>query len=109
MNALLAGLLLIAGQQAAGVPAYVTQSPVADWWALATPDGRWAVQLAEDCEAIQPDTNILIVGSPEDPDVQLVADTGEACGLVQQRWVSDAPCAQNHLGVCDVWYDGGAR
>ena len=109
MNAFLAGLLLIAVQQAAGVPAYVTQTPVTDWLALATPDGRWAIQLAEDCEAIQPDTNILIIGSPDDPDVQLVASSGEVCGLAQQQKVSDTPCAQDRLGLCDVWYDGGGR
>jgi hypothetical protein len=102
MSVLLAVLLLT---QQIGTPAYLTESPITDWLALATPDGRWAVQLADDCEVIQPDTNVLVIGSPDDPDVQLVTEGGEACDLAQHVKMSDVPCVQNpRFGVCDVWY-----
>lgn len=106
MRVLLAGLLLL---EQAGTPAYVTDSPITDWLALATPEGRWAIQFEDSCP-IQPFVNVVVLGEPDDPDVQLVSDDGQqTCGLAGRMKASDLPCAENRLGLCDVWYADGDR
>src|SRR5579871_6729730 len=92
-----------AAQQVGAESAYVTEAPNNPLWlALATPDGRWAIQLADGCTAIAADMNVSVGGGLDDPGVQLVSDDGESCGLATVVHMGTTPCARNDLGQCDV-------
>lgn len=101
MTALLAGLLLA---QAAVTPAYVTQTSGDQLLALATPDGRWVIQLDPSCTAIGPNSEVYLTGLPDDSATLLVAESGESCALAGRQHVSDVPCLTRN-GVCDVSRD----
>ena len=90
--------------QTATTSGYVTEAPNNPLWlALATPDGRWAIQLAGDCTAIVAEMNVTVEGRIDvDEDVQLVSAIGERCSLVESVRMSDVACARNTAGECDV-------
>jgi hypothetical protein len=71
------------------------------WLALATPDGRWAIQLSDDCSAITPDMNVRVVGRADDPDARLLSAEGHSCALTASVRMSTVPCAENDAGQCD--------
>ena len=85
------------------VAGYVTGAPVPNWLGLATLGGRDAIQLGEGCEDVVPGVNVLV---HEDGALQIVDPVrgaqADRCTLVQRVHMSDAPCAQNGAGVCDV-------
>jgi hypothetical protein len=85
---------------------YVTEAPNNPLWlALATPDGRWAIQLSDDCSAITSGMNVTVVGPVDDPDARLLAARGESCGLTGSVRMSTLPCAQDNVGQCEVRND----
>jgi hypothetical protein len=88
-------------------PAYITGAPVPDWLGLATVQGRDAIQLGDGCGAVVPGVNVVQLSS-EDVDLALqVVDPilgrqPDVCVVVERRHMSNAPCARNPSGVCDV-------
>ncbi len=93
----------VIAQQIEATSAYVTEAPNNPLWlALATPDGRWAIQLVDGCTAIATDMNVRVSGGLDDPRVQLVSEDGESCGLATVVHMGTTPCAHNDLGQCDV-------
>jgi hypothetical protein len=92
-----------AAQALSATSAYVTEAPNNPLWlALATPDGRWAIQLADGCTAITAAMNVSVIGRVDDPEVQLLSTGGESCGLAARVRMGTTPCVQNPLGLCDV-------
>jgi hypothetical protein len=97
------GAALARAQPATTTSGYVTQAPNNPLWlALATPDGRWAIRLADDCTAIAAGMNVTVVGAAGDPDMRLVAAGGDSCGPAAQVPMGTSPCAQDSPGRCDV-------
>ncbi len=86
-----------------GVAGYVTGAPVPNWLGLATLGGRDAILLGDGCGDVVPGVNVLV---DEDGALQIVDPVrgvqADMCTLVQRVHMSDAPCAQNGAGVCDV-------
>ena len=82
---------------------YVTGAPVPNWLGLATLAGRDAIQLGDGCQGVVPGVNVLVDadGALQVVDPVRGVQTG-MCTLVQRVHMSDAPCAQNGVGVCDV-------
>jgi len=103
MMATLLAVLLLA-QQPDLTPAYVTRTSGEGIFALATPNGRWAIQMPADCTAIVPDAEVYISGPPDDDTTVLVAESGDSCGLASRQRVSDVPCFTRN-GICDVSRD----
>jgi hypothetical protein len=92
---------------------YTAVSPSsADWLALFSPDGRWAIQVGDGCPTIASGMgmNVLLTAAVEDDAAALVVPdsarfgAGESCPITARIWQSAVPCAQ-HDGVCDVAYD----
>lgn len=71
-----------------------------DWLTLATPTGRYSIELVAGCESVGPGQNHrLIVGS--DDTYRLVAD-GLDCQVVVVAERTTVPCFTNEFGDCDV-------
>jgi hypothetical protein len=97
---------VLAQESAATTSGYVTEAPNNPLWlALATPDGRWAIQLPETCATIAPGMNVTVVGRPDAPDAQLVSTAGESCGVTASVPMGNVPCARDDLGRCEVRRD----
>jgi hypothetical protein len=87
--------------------AYVTGTPVPAWLGLATPDGRDAIQLADDCNIVVPGVNVVehrlenmhLALQVVDP---ILGPQSDVCEVVGRRHMSDVPCSRNTEGVCDV-------
>jgi hypothetical protein len=74
------------------------------WLELALQQGRWAVYQADDCSPrVDAWVNVVtqVQGTGE---VDLLGEAAD-CGLVAERWLSDAPCSVNDQGTCDVSAD----
>jgi hypothetical protein len=85
---------------------YVTEAPNNPLWlALATPDGRWAIQLSDDCSAIAAEMNVTVVGPVDDPDARLLSAGGGSCALTASVRMSTVPYAQHNVGQCDLRND----
>jgi hypothetical protein len=85
---------------------YLTGAPVPNWLGLATADGRDAIVLGEACETAAPGMNVVIL----DPSHVQVVDPlagpqPGACTLVSRKRMSEAPCARNPAGLCDVAFE----
>ena len=74
------------------------------WLELALPQGRWAVYQADDCAPQVDAWREAWLTTADDGEVDLNA-TGVACGLVAAVWQSDAPCALDDQGVCQLVLD----
>jgi hypothetical protein len=95
--------LVTAQAATATTSGYVSGAPNNPLWlALATPDGRWAIQLSDDCSAIVPDTNVTVVGPVDDPGARLLSVDGESCAVTASVRMSSVPCAQDNAGHCDL-------
>jgi hypothetical protein len=100
---LLAATLFASAPEQSG---YLTGAPVPEWLGLATTGGRDAIVLGDGCATATPGMNVVIV----DAEHVLVVDplTGPqpgACTLARRMHMSDAPCARNPAGQCDVAFD----
>lgn len=85
---------------------YLVESSSAIWLALLVPDGDWAVQLEDGCP-ISPDTNVTVVGAPDEPDAQVRTADGTSCQLVAVEFQGGRGCVLNpRVGICDVHYAG---
>ncbi len=64
------------------------------------------MQLADDC-SIGPGVNVNVIGSPDDPDVQVQTLDGlTSCGLAVSVHADNTGCVLDpRAGVCDVRYD----
>jgi hypothetical protein len=74
------------------------------WQEVALQQGRWAVYQADDCEGrVDPWVNV-VTQIQDTGEVDLLGEAAD-CGLVAERWLSDAPCSVNDQGTCDVSAD----
>src|SRR5438105_14874461 len=97
--------LLLFAQSVAPQSAYTTMDP--DGIGLATRDGRYALALGDHCSAITPLLNVTYFpagsgGSAVITTGELDADGLAYCSIVLTQHTSDAPCATNAGGDCDV-------
>ncbi len=87
--------------------AYITGAPIPYWLGLATPEGRDAIQLGSGCDGVVPGVNVVQLASEgSDPKLQVVDPIlglqSDLCLVIERRHMSDAPCAKNPAGLCDV-------
>jgi hypothetical protein len=86
-------------------PALGYTRPIGNGWLeLALPQGRWAVYQADDCAPQAEAWRQAWLTSAENGEVDLNAP-GVVCGLVAAVWQSDAPCALDDQGVCQLVLD----
>jgi hypothetical protein len=100
LSALLLAAVLVRSAQAQELQSgYLLQGPVDDWYAVATPAGRWKAQLAEGC-SIPADSDVEVSG-PVDLPAAIMAADGTSCALANVSKVSDLPCFTAY-GLCEV-------
>jgi hypothetical protein len=106
VSALWAALAVVVYASAPEQSAYLTGAPVPDWLGLATAGGRDAIVLGQGCEMAAPGVNVVVLDVDHvqvvDP---MVGALPAACTLVQRVHISDAPCARNPAGWCDVAFE----
>jgi hypothetical protein len=85
------------------VPGY-TRPLDEHWLELALPEGRWAVYQADDCAPQVGAWSQAWLTTAADGEVDLNAP-GAACDLVAAVWQSDAPCALDDNGQCNLGLD----
>lgn len=69
---------------------------------LATPDGRYAVELGQGCDGMNVDENVDVYGGSGGIVTLAPADTDAQCSAFVSRSLSDVPCAVDAAGACDV-------
>jgi hypothetical protein len=99
--------LLNVGQ---AVAAYVRPSPrdpSGTWLELALPQGRWAMLYDTTlCTQSAAWTNVwLALDDQGDRPITADRDDGATCAVSQWSWTSNAPCAEDDQGNCDVEFD----
>ena len=77
---------------------YLLPGPNDGWYALATPAGRWKVQLAADCP-IQAPSDVQV--STGDEPTAIATLDGSSCLLANVGKVSELPCF-TAFGLCEV-------
>lgn len=96
--------------------AYTSADPInPDRLGLATPDGRYMIELTDtgDCSSITTAMNVQLWqvpsndGSRMDTAIKPIADDGEVmdqdyCFVIVDRKMDDTPCFVNDDGVCDL-------
>jgi hypothetical protein len=88
-----------------GDPSLGYTRPIGNGWLeLALPQGRWAIYQADDCTAQVGAWIETWLTTADDGEVDLNAARA-ACGLVSAVWQSDAPCALDDQGVCQLVLD----
>jgi hypothetical protein len=86
-------------------PALGYTRPLGDGWLeLALPQGRWAVHQADDCGSQVEAWSAAWLTTANDGEVDLNT-ANVACGLATAVWQSDAPCALDDQGICQLVLD----
>lgn len=95
--------LALLAQSLAGLPTYTTTDMVGlGQIGLAMPNGHYVVDLGPGCDGIAPRMNVDYLAGSGDVGSLQVPDSETLCNIYFVAQLSDAPCALNVEGACDV-------